>query len=483
VLANSASCPAAKAWLDRLAPLQAAQGRITNNAVITAAMPVLRPIPGLVQKVDAVRRLVDGAMAGPGSSGVMLRTRSGTSVYYEGPISNGFAEGVGAMIADNRVMTRGNYQAGRLSGDGQRIHTAGLVEVGKMADGGLNGEGARQLPDGVVMVGHFEENKPQHLLETFYPDGRSQKAFFNEPDKVLAAGPMAAPGQVAEAPDQQRLTAWIQLSSDCFRKVMSNLDFDPAKKVQNLRELVRGPCGADRDTVKLLADAEKEAGIAASQERERAAQQAAEQAAAAAQANEERTAMFRNFLGQVSSILGSYQAAQQMAAVEAGSGTAVFQSAGVTPSAPGSGSGASVGVPGGGGQSGVGMQRPVGMVAVSAVPGCAVYSLLPREFGRAYFQIHNPCPHGIEVYVKIEVNGQWTTYADMNRGIEASRTAKSNGGIPGSGTFQPSIMAVCPSREHLERQLGARLTGVYTRNNGQFGCWIQYENTGVGRSN
>jgi hypothetical protein len=252
---------------------------------------------------------------------------------------------------------------------------------------------------------------------------------------------------------------------------------EPLEKVRKLRELVGGPCGANPDTAEWLADAEKEAGLAASRELE----QARQAAAVKAQADAERTAMFSNFLGQVSSILGSYQVGQQMAAAEAAARSPAPMSAPASANVgrtSGPATGSSVGS-----SSGATAQRPAGMVAVSAVPGCAVYSLLPREFGRAYFQIHNPCPHAIEVYVKIEINGQWTTYADMNREIGPAQTAKSNGGIPGSGTFQPSVMAVCPSREHLERQLGTRLTGVYTRNNGQFGCWIQYENAGVGRSN
>ena len=345
-----------------------------------------------------------------------------------------------------------------------------------MLDGKSIGEGAMQATNGVVTVGGFDEFLPMGLITTYFLDGRSQKAFYEEKGKLAESGPMAAPGQAAADPDMSRVMARQTLELDCFKQYIE-ISWESSEKVRKLRELVRGPCGADPDTAKALAEAEKEAGIAASQERERAS----EQAAAKAQADSERSAMFSSFLGQVSSILGSYQVGQQTAIVAAAA-TAATARPPVQSPAPAPVSGAPPSSASGGSPSAVAL-RPAGKVAVPAVPGCAVYSLLPREFGRAYFQVHNPCPHGIEVYVKIEVDGQWTTYADMNREIGAAQTAKSNGGIPGSGTFQPYMMAVCPSKDYLERQLGARLTGVYTTNDRQFGCWVQYENAGVGRSN
>jgi hypothetical protein len=159
------------------------------------------------------------------------------------------------------------------------------------------------------------------LITTYFLDGRSQKTFYEEKGKLSESGPIAAPGQVAQDPDMSRVFARMELSLNCMRKkIDQDIGFgdEPAETVRKLRNLVRGPCGADPDTVKALAEAEKEAGVAASQERERAA----EQAAAKAQADSERSAMFSNFLGQVSSILGSYQVGQQMAAAEAAAATA-----------------------------------------------------------------------------------------------------------------------------------------------------------------
>ena len=312
-LANSASCQAAKVWLDRLAPLQAEQGRITNSAVISAVMPVLRPIPGLVEKVDEVRRQVESAYLAAGGAGVMLRSKTGTALYYEGAMNNGLPEGIGAMISASGAMTRGNYVAGVLVGEGQNLHSRGAVFVGMMVEGHLNGTGAVQLPDGLVMVGEFENYHMTGLTETFYPDGRSQKAFFSEPGKLLTAGPMAAPGQTAGDPDMKLVFAAVKLSLDCFTVSADIIGDEPAVKVRKLREAVRGPCGANPGTLKELAEAEKEAGLAALQENQRAMQQAA----AKAQADAERGAMFSNFFGQVSSILGSFQAGQQMAAAEA----------------------------------------------------------------------------------------------------------------------------------------------------------------------
>lgn len=312
VLARSASCETSKVWLDRLAPLLAAQGRITNSDVITAGMPVLRPIPGLIQKVDGVRRRVASVYLNGGGAGVMLRTKTGTPMYYEGAMQDGLPQGMGAMISGSGGMTRGNYVGGLLNGDGQTLDSKGSVFVGSMWDGHLKGDGAFQLPDGLVMVGYFENYQPNSLTETFYPDGRSQKAFFSEPGKLLTAGSMAAPGVTAKDPDTDLVMKYISLRLDCAGQAPL-VAVDALEHVKLLRELVRGPCGADAETLKNLVEAEKDAGLAASQERQRAMQQAA----AKAQADSERTAMFSSFFGQVSSILGSFQAGQQMAVAEA----------------------------------------------------------------------------------------------------------------------------------------------------------------------
>jgi hypothetical protein len=126
-------------------------------------------------------------------------------------------------------------------------------------------------------------------------------------------------------------------------------------------------------------------------------------------------------------------------------------------------------------------QRPQGMVPIDRV-NCYEYTLLPNEVGYKYFQISNRCGHDIEIYVKVEEDGKWTTYSDMNRGIFANTSAKSSG-ISNRTTFQAYVMAVCPSKETMERKVGAKLTGVYTRHNGQFGCWMRYESAPVERSN
>jgi hypothetical protein len=127
-------------------------------------------------------------------------------------------------------------------------------------------------------------------------------------------------------------------------------------------------------------------------------------------------------------------------------------------------------------------QRPQGMVAIDRV-NCAEYTLLPNELGYKYFQITNRCGHDIEIYVKVVEDGKWTTYSDMNRGIFANTSAKSSG-ISNRTTFQAYVMAVCPSKETMERKVGAKLTGVYTTHDGgQFGCWMRYESAPVGRSN
>lgn len=329
ILARSPTCAAAKLFLEKLAKAQDGHPVIENNAVFTAAIHVMRPIPALEIEIDKVHRLVQhNWRLPPQVPGVLRRSASGMAMYYEGQMQNGQIEGIGTLITAGGGMSRGNFIAGRLQGQGQISLPSGLFVSGSMWEGSLKGDGVIQFPSGAVIVGQMDGVVPDGFVTTHFPDGRSQKAFYNAPGKLLTAGPVAQPGQTAEDPDMNVAMASIKLSLDCM--VKRPFAADARESLPVLRELLRGPCGADPDTIQALADAEKEAGLAASREVE----QARQQAAARARAEAERAAMVTNFLGQVSSILGSYQNVQQSAAVSAAAAAALQRPAPAPAAAP-----------------------------------------------------------------------------------------------------------------------------------------------------
>jgi hypothetical protein len=220
-------CSQAMGFLAKLRSNLSGNRGITNNDVFEANMPVLTADEKLNRHIASVQRLVRDAPYDPSNGTLDTASQSGSRFYYEGGLDGERRmHGVGVFIVGNGGMGRGRRVNGSAEGLGQLVAPDGAFFVGTFLNGKLHGSGAYQHSNGVVLVGEFSEAHPVGLIESTHRSGVTQKTRYDAQGKVLAAGPFAAPGEIAQLP---KTDAPLGIAAEGNSSTPGSADYQPPR--------------------------------------------------------------------------------------------------------------------------------------------------------------------------------------------------------------------------------------------------------------
>lgn len=208
VLKLQQACTKAKGFLDKLKSALSGRDKITNDDVYEAHTPDLTPSETLTRHVSTARAAVRDAAGGPNQGSFSRKNVDRTAdTYYEGGLKDGNMHGAGVYITSTGSMGRGQMDAGRLQGKAQVVNSSRAVFAGDFINSAPEGDVAIQLPSGDVFAGTRRDSKWSGVVDLTRRSGDHQKQLFDGAGKLLAAGPFAKAGQVAEIPAAPRASS------------------------------------------------------------------------------------------------------------------------------------------------------------------------------------------------------------------------------------------------------------------------------------